>query len=73
MFKPTVTSVQVPTDLASQVLSGHLLLEIYGFMKYTTGYWSDGIVGFCFHYLPGRLQGQRQFEVCDNPNYTYSR
>lgn len=72
-FKPTVPSVQVPSDLASQLSSGHRLLEIYGFVKYETGYWSDSIVGFCFHYLPAQPQGQKQFKVCDNPNYTYSR
>jgi hypothetical protein len=70
-FKETVPSKEgVPSNLADLVLSGQRSLEVYGFFKYTTGYWSNNIVGFCFHYQP---QGQKQFEVCDNPNYTYSR
>jgi hypothetical protein len=73
---PDVELLSEPERIKA-VLSGEIPTDVYGYISYNNGFsvFGPSVVGYCFHYIPPstRLPGQSQFQICDNPNYTYAR
>ena len=62
------------STLIQGLRSGEIPFEIYGFMKYSAGIGWDwnGVTGYCYRYVPVSRRTVRQFEPCDNQNYSYA-
>jgi hypothetical protein len=62
-------------DVVKGVLDGSIPLRIWGFVEYYTGYsvFGPSEVGYCFTYVPVSHRHTGRFQVCDNPNYIYTR
>jgi hypothetical protein len=69
-------TVDVPdtNTIVQRVRSGDMPFDIYGVIRYKAGVGWDwnGATGFCYRYVPLSQRSVRQFEVCEQRDYTYA-